>query len=259
MRPDMNKVITETARHGGYDNLKGRHKDKFKMDELPITAPMSKNNFGFHKKTKEFSDKTGPLKRFIRSRVGKPWNAVYSEICENIKPTSTVQRHILEHVKWIVETNTFIEDGKIYTKSSNGQIFAIGNDYWREFYVHPNTGILCVTDTRSKKWVRKEPEWRKVISGELQLHRIDGIWYEVWLKEYNVTERRVPIKSDYRIGLMRTVYEGGFGLKDMAYDMAVMSNIQNLLEKYGKRGVFCYKKVQLSKKGLRKYELRNAA
>lgn len=259
MRKDMKKVITEAPRRHDWGNAKGRHKDKFQMDELPMTVPMSKDGFGFHKKTKEFSDHLGPLHRFIHSRVGKPWNKVYSEICENIKPTTTVQKHVLDHVKWMVETKTFIgEDGEIYSKSYNGQIWSIGTYSGREFYVHPTTGILCVAETRSHKYKRKEPDWRKVISDELQLHRIDGIWYEVWLRKFPVYEKKVP---SFYPGIMNTVYEGSMGLKDAAYDLPVFSvgNVSFLEEKYGKRGWFCYKKVQLNSKSLKKHNVRNIA
>ena len=47
----------------------------------------------------------GPLFRFLQKQVGRPWDAVYSEIARNLPKTSLQNRHIYTHVWEFVETN----------------------------------------------------------------------------------------------------------------------------------------------------------
>jgi hypothetical protein len=53
--------------------------------------------------TKGFSDHLGPLERYLRSQVGRPWNKVYSEIAAHIRPSNALQQHILSHLFGYVE------------------------------------------------------------------------------------------------------------------------------------------------------------
>lgn len=50
----------------------------------------------------EFADKLRPVKRWICSRVGRPWSEVYSEICTKFDKRSLAGRHIIDHIHgWI--------------------------------------------------------------------------------------------------------------------------------------------------------------
>lgn len=41
-------------------------------------------------RTKYFSDNLSPLRRWLRSQIGKPWDSVYSELCQKIEQTFDV-------------------------------------------------------------------------------------------------------------------------------------------------------------------------
>lgn len=47
---------------------------------------------------KEFSDLINPLKRFLRSCIGKPWVKVHSELSPKLDRRSVAGSHICDHV-----------------------------------------------------------------------------------------------------------------------------------------------------------------
>src|SRR5215510_8859532 len=87
----MAKVIVERPRTGGQNNRKGRRRD---FDELPGKEGISRG-VSDHK---NLNVNLAPLRRFLASQVGRPWDKVYAEICANLKPTSTVQQHVRAHL-----------------------------------------------------------------------------------------------------------------------------------------------------------------
>jgi hypothetical protein len=143
MRKDMSKVITERPRVGGKGVRKGRTPRD--LGDLPTKQGM-KRPYGHD--TKNFSDVLGPIKGFLKKAVGRPWNDVYSEICENIDKSNRVQAHILEHVWQYVHRNVVIKDNKIFDRRTfyGGKLYELSNN---DTYICPKTGIL-------KKYKRKE-------------------------------------------------------------------------------------------------------
>lgn len=146
---------------------------------------------------KSFDENLSPLIRFLQKSVGRPWDKVHSEICEQIKLSSTVQRHILEHVQWEVETNIRMIDGKPWVfnpyswnrdKAVDGYIPLISS-YRRkdQLYVNPKTGLLCKAprDKKTTPWRQVEREERaksRYCPKEtplVQYHLFDGIWFEI--------------------------------------------------------------------------------
>jgi hypothetical protein len=109
MREDMAKIIVERPRIGwGKQRNRSairRMRHAAKLD--PENAPAVRGMRRLPKQTgseKYLNENLAPLRRFLEGAVGRPWNAVYSEICQNIRPSSAVQLHILQHVAEFVET-----------------------------------------------------------------------------------------------------------------------------------------------------------
>ena len=148
MRSDMSKVVTEKPRYGHANRSKKtalrirRFDSEDQFDHLPKRISSSRHSqHGWD--AKEFSDRLGPLKRFLRSRIGKHWDKVYSELSQNLDKRSLAGRHIWTHVWEYVEKDVeFGFDGHIYPKP----IHRIG-EIWRVhgMYIHPKTGILSST------------------------------------------------------------------------------------------------------------------
>ncbi len=108
MRKDMSKVIVERPRTGrSRAGLRpGRTRTLVDDDGEPIKAKGAREPKGREQKTKHFNETLNPLKRYLASNVGRPWDKVYSEISEHLKPSSTVQQHVRDHLQDFVAIKT---------------------------------------------------------------------------------------------------------------------------------------------------------
>ncbi len=142
MRSDMAKVVTERPRYGHHNkSLKtgGRiGKDHFEdEDHGSARYPVSRSRqHGWD--AKEFSDLIGPLRRYLRSQVGRPWNKIHSELSKILKKRSLTGLHIWSHINSEVQQHVIIIDGKLYDDRA---VFSRRHEI-KGLYVHPRTGIL---------------------------------------------------------------------------------------------------------------------
>ena len=142
MRNDMAKVVIERPRrgHGNTSKKWGRRLGKNEYDAEdhgPTRAPIARHHqYGWN--AKEFSDVLGPLRRYLRKQVGRPWNKVWSEISRILDNRSLSGQHIFDHIQWEVTQHACIgTDGCVYDRRGSGPVRVSG------LYVHPTTGLLC--------------------------------------------------------------------------------------------------------------------
>jgi hypothetical protein len=99
MREDMDKVIVERPRVGSRmpSRKKGYRKSlqNVDADDLPNREPMLGRWRG---REKCLNEHLGPMRRFLRSQVGRPWNRVHQELCEHVSFDNAAQKHVLTHV-----------------------------------------------------------------------------------------------------------------------------------------------------------------
>jgi hypothetical protein len=153
MRTDLHKVLTEQPRRGSASrNLKTRARFKDYDDTrddryaLPKTGKMLMGNrdLGPHDESKDFTDKLGPLKRWLNAQVGRNWDRVYSEIKQAFPNTNKQNHHLLDtHLLGYVNRNAVVE------KSRKGRrVYGLdGYAGQRELqpddiYVDPETHVL---------------------------------------------------------------------------------------------------------------------
>src|SRR5262245_46473977 len=129
MREDMSKVVIERPREGhsllsSKTRLRVKRYDPDKeYDDLPKRVSGSRSKYIRAEQTKHFSDLLGPLLRFLRKNVGRPWNLVYSEMKEFLDDRKVTGRHVFEHVDTEVETHALIgDDGEVYTWGYGGRL-----------------------------------------------------------------------------------------------------------------------------------------
>jgi hypothetical protein len=114
------------------------------------------------------------LRRYVRSKVGQPWNKVYSEIAEHLRPTSVTHRHVLQHLEHMVVLDSMVErDGHLWRMSHRP--IKLGRD---QLYVCPRTGILKKARGCERSCCRGEST-RRNVSTLSEYRRIHGCWYEV--------------------------------------------------------------------------------
>ena len=213
MRADMAKVIVERPRKKGcaWNKPKGalRRLQRYDEDGPPVREGI-KACWGAG--TKYLNEHLGPLRRYLDKQVGRPWDKVFSEICEHIDRGSAVQDHVRDHISDYVTTQVILIDGIL----CNGEGRNYGEPlqemrYRRPWYVCPRTGILRrVKATSGKRRPRATisnlPRYIPV-SETLQCRIIDGAWHLIILKP--LPERSCPRDRcpDVDIVLKRPVVE----------------------------------------------------
>ncbi len=205
----LSELVIERPRGGTRIGLKKRTGFKKQLNKLTQEASEDGlfNSYLIkpRNKSKYLSDHLGPLRRFLRSKVGQPWNDVYSELCRRLDRSTMAGQHVLDHVDDYVERHVELIDGVPYYKSRRH--LRLPNWSYLQLYVHPETGILCDTkDTLSQAIATSsKTEDLDVINLDKfhQYHRINGIWYLITYEE--VPASGIVFDVLYKVGL---VYKG---------------------------------------------------
>lgn len=181
MRPDMAKVVTESPRRGHeWRNRKSRAR----VPVLPLNSEGSHENgkgsdgdFGPQRlkmtsyfrgdEGKDFSDKLGPLRRYLRKQVGRPWDAIYSDLRAHLDFRSVAGLHIWDHVKMEVQLHCV----------AYGKTIIVGGYEPSGLYVHPVTRLLCYVPETRHRYRKPVPDDVVELEQGLSLRRVNGIWY----------------------------------------------------------------------------------
>lgn len=240
MRPDMSKVIVERPRPGSSRRVKRRFKrfdvnhidtggvgDPEEWDDFLPSRIGHKRLLAIGRDRKYLNENLSPLRRYLASQVGRPWNKVWSDISANVRADNTVQQHVRDHIPDFVADRTFVRDGKIYFANRHGPPLPLIDDgrvrFHRnpEFYVDPRTGLLC--RNRHRRSYRAEQrqaaavhrkalaERMRIIDEHRQYHLLaDGNWWEVVLSCWSADRRRVA--SGAAIEAMDVVLRAGLSV-----------------------------------------------
>jgi hypothetical protein len=253
----MFKVIVERPRSGSRVRWSTGTRRLLASETMPAKVGMLRG----HGKGKWSKDHLGPLRRFLFRRVGRPWDAVMSEICAVIDARSTVQQHVLLHVSNFVTIETTMVNGEV-CGPGYPLLHTPVRDLPDPLYVHPETGLLCRNDEylqhrqkQRREAARRQAELearRRIVSPTEQLHCIDGTWYFVTLAPLpggRAVERFV--NGERRESF---VYERRW---DVLLNAHVSANDSWAgYELYDRRGVYAASKRQLGKRELRRYGLK---
>jgi hypothetical protein len=211
MREDIAKVIVERPRNGRSlaRSEKGiRRKNEWKDLDAPTKGSMRPGRKNAERKS--FTDLLTPLKGLIRKNVGRPWDKVYQEICEHLKPNSTMQKHVLDHVKRDLcyrncdfDVNGFpwysygrwdrpLDIDELYV-SNDGIVRKVRND-WRYKAARKayESSFKPGTYGHRGSGIEEEPKFDK---DGVSYFRKDGIWYSSTL-----IDEVVDSKIVYRAG-----------------------------------------------------------
>lgn len=174
MRSDMAKVIVERPRHGSRSPSQKKGYRKYiqgtAVEDLPRCEPLPGRWKG---RQKWLNEHLGPMRRFLRSNVGRPWNCVHKDLCEHVSFDNAVQGHVLAHIHEYVSTHVEVHDSStVYSQSE-----------WRvgirlranAMYVCPTTGILKVVQSSR----RIAPTTRVAVGNDVLCLWRDNAWWEV--------------------------------------------------------------------------------
>lgn len=234
----MPKVLRERPRGGQY-RAKGFPRREREFDNLPKAQGIGRA----HRQRKWPDENLGPLRRWLRSNVGRKWNDVYSEACSVINLSSTVHAHFRARLLDSVERHTFIRNGEVYC----GQFWPPipmaswrGHPVWPKFFVHPETGVLCEVPHKkafssAEELERRINDTRRWVTDRLLLLKIDGLWFACEMKPFGKRPERPPFDLIFKLRLAASHARDAYG-----------------------RVVYCEHKRQLSRKELNHYRLRNS-
>lgn len=222
----MAKVIVERPRIGGgvrFPRAEGPDDSRLSIEDWRSREGVRRP---WHRSScrKHLNENLTPLRRYLRSNVGRPWNKVYSEICQQINRDSAVQLHVWQHLMQDVCTNPYVITGEV-------RRYSVLNGYY--FYVDPRSGLLREAPPFRWKHLREKteaPDDRIVIDESHEFRRIDGIWYELEL---------APLPPD------RLVFDHGTRRECRG------AMCREMIDFYG-RPVYAIRKRQLNKKELRR-------
>ena len=173
MRSDMAKVIVERPRTGGGTPYPRHTLGDGRRVSIEECRKRESIRRAGRKDRKYLNENLAPLRRFLRANVGRPWNKVYSEVCESINRDSAVQLHVWQHLTWEVCTNPYVIDDTVRPYAWTGY----------RFYVEPKTGLLRENKRWRHRWVRakKAEQAPPVVKiDETREYRlVEGLWYEI--------------------------------------------------------------------------------
>jgi hypothetical protein len=249
----MAKVIVERPRRAGVTTKGvGRVRD---IEDLPrnqgMTRPHRMNWGG-----KELNENLAPLRRFLLSRVGQSWDAVYSEISKNLRVTSAVQQHVRDHVRDFVVTNVKVDADGVLWGTSLGSPYKLTEVYWRkELYVDPRDGILKIMPEGAKRetWrERREAQFadtHRELDANNELRKHKGIWYVCEVKP--ILPGKWVQYVDALTGVNRSTY-----IADSHWDVLLNKHLR-----WGEgetwRSTYVVTKRQLNHKELKQYGVQN--
>ena len=257
MRKDMAKVITEKPRHG--TRLKDRKGTKREFNRVPDEDKQEREGGNLRRKWiknhadhKEFGEHLGPLRRFALSCIGRNWDDVYSEVCKYINKGNVVQNHILTHLFQYIA-----RDVKVYKDGVYHTTYPFSKVYGAVVYVDPETKIICRVPERLRRRKAKPKQaftrWVDTKYNKFYLKDVEGIWWECWLRK-----TPEPYYVPYTHERLQASYPKGQAIYPYIYDQFIRTtlraNSHYLLSSYGVSKMYCYKKLQLNKREIRRIE-----
>lgn len=258
MRKDLQKQLCEQERHGSSRSYKEvRRSREFNVDYDEFVGGRESMTHRYRVKgiDKNLSENFAPLWGIIRTNAGRPWDKVYSELCEVFDMRNHVNAHIIVHLFDFVETKTFIgEDGEIWVGGRKyGKAEEPLKSAYCEYYVHPKNGLLL----KNKHWKGWKSKYRyakpedpnvRVISKEMEFRRRDenSPWFVCTLRLLPLPQGKQVFRP---FGLGRRPHQG-YWVTEYP-DLSVRDAWDGKLAQYNR--YYCNSVKSASKKDLKKW------
>jgi hypothetical protein len=232
----MDKVIVERPRHGGGLQFpRSADRELHGNDELAIRREGMRRPWMRAGLQKGLNENLAPLRRYLLSNINRPWNKVFSEICESLNFNSAVQLHIWQHIQQFVAFHPIPPRHYFF--------FARIGCRWEPFFVDQRSGLLRKNEA-SPYWKRfhhrreRKQSPNFVAAGKGKCYRrIEGIWYEFEL---------APLPAE------------NAGLVDVALKRKLRETSREQLIKFHGAEVYAVRKRQLNTKEIRRLTKANA-
>ncbi len=194
----LNEIVIERPRGGmriRSKSIKGTKKMLYKLSQEASDDGLFRPYLiKVRNKTKWLSDHLGPLRRLLLSKVGQPWNDVYRDLCQRLDRSTTIGQHVIDHLWDYVERHVKIVEGIPYRKTCRGYRNCQLTKWWdrSQFYIHPDTGLLCLAVRSPKPKPMIKPQQRDDIvriDANHYYRKLDGVWYIVTFRDFPPLEK----------------------------------------------------------------------
>jgi hypothetical protein len=178
----LNEIVIERPRGGMRISLRKQAGFKKQLNKLTQEATEDGLLCPYlikpRNKSKWLSDHLGPLRRFLRSKVGQPWNDVYSQLSQCLDRSTVTGQHVLDHLWDYVERHVELIDDIPHRQPYSGRAGPLISCYRSQFYVHPETGILTAVALEPRKQ-KKKPYSTECLAIDKyhQYRKLNDIWY----------------------------------------------------------------------------------
>jgi hypothetical protein len=193
MREDFHKVIVERPRGGSrMRNLKTRWSTRRYDPDVDVGDP---SVLALNRKSprKFFSDRLGPLRRYLATQVGRPWSKIEGEFRKALDTRTVIGRHLWQHALEEVELECRM--------TPDGRPVTLRGYPVRYLYVHPRTGLLlrpkpAREDAPRARQRRLEQADTIVLDCRTKAEKQGDLWY--LFIDTGRTEEVVDIRNDRR-------------------------------------------------------------
>ena len=198
MRSDFAKIIADcykwTEKHS-MSNEEFRNKLKQSKNDPDgeyystsfSAAHYRKRSFDWDYNERRMNPKV--LVRYLKKQVGKKWDKTYSEIKKHCRHA----QYVINAVHYLVTLDSDLEvvDGEVQSKTCSQ--WTDRRWIYTDFYVHPETGLLCETPKQEKYKYPQRPVTKYWMNDHTELlENVDGIWYY-----YKFVESEESYLEDY--------------------------------------------------------------
>lgn len=243
MRDDMSEVIIERPRKNSrarYPRAARRSQNqtaRLDPERLPHGEGMKRALPRRGGSRKYLNENLAPLRRYLTRQANRPWNKVWSEACALLRPDSTVQQHVRDHIDDFVAMNTFMKDGAVWV--AGGSFFRKAGPLKEssvELYVDPRSGLLRPNKyykgwkQQRRELIRERAMHMREVRPNVQVHLFgERGWWEILLMPtelawYEILNKDIDVVLKVRLSTLRPY------------------------ELYGRHGVFAFAKRQLSRR-----------
>lgn len=184
MRNDMHELLVERPRKGSHwPNRAVRaarvaeRTARATDDWEALPRPQGRPGVG---PRKCLNENLAPLTRFLSRRVGRRWDAVFSELRAQLDMRSPIQLHIMQHLFQFVALEVEQGPDGRWVRSRGWAAGWPVRDDGRHFYVDPRTGLL-MRPKHVRAATPRRPDHHTDAEGRVYA-RVEGIWWQVGLE-----------------------------------------------------------------------------
>jgi len=220
MRADMDRVVIERPRANRSGAVLRKRVERSRMkrmgEDAPTKATMSPGRrFGYD--CKNLADLINPLYRWLDKQVGRPWDKVWSEVCQTLKGGTTSLDHIKGHVESGVTQNHDVRmvDGFPHYSGRRGLNPMTAGDRYVD-----DKGFLRmvprIKENTSRGRYKSEVKAPPYVEKDGKFYKeIEGIWFELTMVPY--VGPWLTFSQQHKLPGLWANYENQYTIRDKVY------------------------------------------